>query len=302
MSLQKEIIVWRFLDGKTGHEKQSLALVKFIKNEIKTKLFNIDINNVGSLLFKYKKLIELPKPDLIIGIGHKVHISVLIAKIIFGGKSIIIMKPSMPINWFDLCIIPEHDKYKGKGLIYRTKGALCDGENKRIKDSKKSLILIGGTSKNFIWDSNYLINQIEDLINNNSSIKFLLSTSRRTPQDFIMKLRNIRKKNLIIVPLKDQEENWLENNFNNTKIAWITEDSISMIYESLTAGQQVGILKQKKSKNNRIKNSLNMLRKEGYIFYDEDGNYKINRKVKIFPNEAKKCATWLINLFFGTKF
>tara|TARA_B100001173_G_scaffold26328_1_gene20733 strand:- start:1389 stop:2297 length:909 start_codon:yes stop_codon:yes gene_type:complete len=302
MSLQKEIIVWRFLDGKTGHEKQSLALVKFIKNEIKTKLFNIDINNVGSLLFKYKKLIELPKPDLIIGIGHKVHISVLIAKIIFGGKSIIIMKPSMPINWFDLCIIPEHDKYKGKGLIYRTKGALCDGENKRIKDSKKSLILIGGTSKNFIWDSNYLINQIEDLINNNSSIKFLLSTSRRTPQDFIMKLRNIRKKNLIIVPLKDQEENWLENNFNNTKTSWISEDSISMIYESLTAGQQVGILKQKKSKNNRIKNSLNMLRKEGYIFYDEDGNYKINRKVKIFPNEAKKCATWLINLFFGTKF
>lgn len=301
MSLQKEITVWRFLDGKIGHEKQSLALVKFIKNEIKTKLFNIDINNMGSLLFKYKKLIELPKPDLIIGIGHKVHISVLIAKIIFGGKSIIIMKPSMPINWFDLCIIPDHDKYNGKGLIYKTKGALCDGKNKGIKDSKKSLILIGGTSKNFVWDSNYLINQIEDLVSNNGSIKFLLSTSRRTPQDFIMKIRKIRKKNLIIVPLKDQEENWLENNFNNTKISWISEDSISMIYESLTAGQQVGILKQKKSKNNRIKNSLNMLRKEGYIFYDEDGNYKINRKVKIFPNEAKKCATWLINLFFGTK-
>ena len=161
--------------------------------------------------------------------------------------------------------------------------------------------MIGGSSKNFIWDSNYLINQIEDLISNNSSIKFLLSTSRRTPKDFILKLNKIRKKNLIIVPLKDQEENWLENNFNNTKTSWISEDSISMIYESLTAGQQVGILKQKKSKNNRIKNSLSMLRKEGYIFYDEDGNYKINRKVKIFPNEAKKCATWLINFFLGKK-
>jgi len=227
-----------------------------------------------------------------------VHLSVLISKIIFGGKSIIIMKPTIPINWFDLCIIPEHDEYKGKGLIYRTKGALCDGEiNVVEKNTKKSLILIGGISKNFVWDSEYIFEQIEKLISNNSSTKFLLSISRRTPEDFIMKLKALKNMNLIIIPMKDQEENWLENQFKKTKITWITEDSISMIYESLTAGQLVGILKQKKSNNKRIENSLNILRNQGYIFYDKDGNYKIQNKIKIFPNEAKKCAVWIIKNF-----
>ena len=298
MNLQKEIIIWRFLDGKIGHEKQSLALVKFLKIETKTKLFNIGISNLASIFLKYKKLIKLPKPDLIIGVGHKVHLSVLISKIIFGGKSIIIMKPTIPINWFDLCIIPEHDEYKGKGLIYRTKGALCDGEiNVVEKNTKKSLILIGGISKNFVWDSEYIFEQIEKLISNNSSTKFLLSISRRTPEDFIVKLKALKNMNLIIIPMKDQEENWLENQFKKTKITWITEDSISMIYESLTAGQLVGILKQKKSNNKRIENSLNILRNQGYIFYDKDGNYKIQNKIKIFPNEAKKCAVWIIKNF-----
>tara|TARA_B100001769_G_scaffold221186_1_gene181466 strand:+ start:1364 stop:2269 length:906 start_codon:yes stop_codon:yes gene_type:complete len=298
MNLKKEIIIWRFLDGKIGHEKQSLALVKFLKIETKTKLFNIGISNLASIFLKYKKLIKLPKPDLIIGVGHKVHLSVLISKIIFGGKSIIIMKPTIPINWFDLCIIPEHDEYKGKGLIYRTKGALCDGEiNVVEKNTKKSLILIGGISKNFVWDSEYIFEQIEKLISNNSSTKFLLSISRRTPEDFIMKLKALKNMNLIIIPMKDQEENWLENQFKKTKITWITEDSISMIYESLTAGQLVGILKQKKSNNKRIENSLNILRNQGYIFYDKDGNYKIQNKIKIFPNEAKKCAVWIIKNF-----
>ncbi len=157
--------------------------------------------------------------------------------------------------------------------------------------------MIGGISKNFVWDSEYIFEQIEKLISNNSSTKFLLSISRRTPEDFIMKLKALKNMNLIIIPMKDQEENWLENQFKKTKITWITEDSISMIYESLTAGQLVGILKQKKSNNKRIENSLNILRNQGYIFYDKDGNYKIQNKIKIFPNEAKKCAVWIIKNF-----
>ena len=43
MRLKKEIIIWRFLDGKIGHEKQSLALVNSLK--LKIKLFNISITN-----------------------------------------------------------------------------------------------------------------------------------------------------------------------------------------------------------------------------------------------------------------
>ena len=41
MRLKKEIIIWRFLDGKIGHEKQSLALVNSLKLKIKLLLVTV---------------------------------------------------------------------------------------------------------------------------------------------------------------------------------------------------------------------------------------------------------------------
>ena len=80
------------------------------------------------------------------------------------------------------------------------------------------------------------------------------------------------------------------------KFAWITEDSISMISESLTAGQLVGIIRLSKNKlykKNKKSNSLDILKKEGFIFYDQDGTYKNTNKLKIFPNQAEECANWI---------
>ena len=300
MKLQKEIIVWRFLDGKIGHEKQSLALVNFLKLEIKTKLFNVCINNFIIFLIKLKKLKKLPKPDLIIGVGHKVHLSVLIAKYIFGGKSILIMKPTLPVSWFDLCIIPDHDQYHGKGLIYKIKGALCDNENQEKKDPNKGLILIGGISKNLIWNDSFILKQVTQIVIKNPLIKFILSTSRRTPESFILKLEQLNIKNLIITTPKDQESDWLKKKMSFSKYAWITEDSISMIYESLTSGQLVGILSlSEDNEDNKKRESIKILKKDGWVFYDQDGNYQNKNKLKIFPNEAKRCAIWIKQKFFS---
>ena len=302
MRLKKEIIVWRFLDGKIGHENQSLALVNSLNLEI--KLLNIPIKNLILTIFiNIKKLIKLPRPDLIIGVGHRVHLSLLVAKFIFGGKSIVIMKPSIPVHWFDLCIIPKHDKYGGKGLVYRTKGALCDIKNKKAKKSNKGLILIGGHSKTFIWNEDIVVKQIIQLVTNNPNIKFELTTSRRTPINFYLSIEKIKtnldnslsnyQKNLKISHPKNQNKNWIKEKMSEAKFAWITEDSISMIYESLTAGQLVGIIKLSKNKLNKKRNSLNILKKEGFIFYDQDGAYKNTNKLKIFPNQAEKCADWI---------
>ena len=45
---QKKTVIWRLLDGKTGHEKQTLSLVNALKNE--TAIKTIDIKN-RNLLF-----------------------------------------------------------------------------------------------------------------------------------------------------------------------------------------------------------------------------------------------------------
>ena len=311
MRLKKEIIVWRFLDGKIGHEKQSLALVNSLNLEI--KLLNIPITNLIITTFiNIKKLAKLSRPDLIIGVGHRVHLSVLVAKFLFGGKSIVIMKPSIPVHWFDLCIIPKHDQYNGKGLVYRTNGALCDIKNRGQKKSNKGLILIGGLSKDFIWNKDSVLKQIMQLVTNNPNIKFELTTSRRTPIDFSLDLEILKtnhdnlslnyKENLKISFPKNQNKNWIQERMSEAKFAWITEDSISMISESLTAGQLVGIIKLSKNKlhkKNKKINSLDILKKEGFIFYDQDGTYKNTNKLKIFPNQAEKCANWIKQNFIS---
>ena len=304
MKIKKEIIVWRFVDGKIGHEKQSLALGNFLKQEIKIKSFDIFTTGIlFTFLTKIKYLKKLPSPDLIIGVGHDVHLSILIIKAIFGGKSVLIMKPSFPVHWFDLCIIPEHDQYHGKGLVYKTKGALCDIKKRDKKDPKKGLILIGGISRNFIWDTDYIVKQIKQLVLNNPKIDFDLTTSRRTPIDFLLKLDEHKeelKKNLRIINTKEQKKNWVIVKMNKAKFSWITEDSISMISESLTSGQLVGILELKNNKGNRRREALKILKKEGWIFYDRDQNFQNKNKLKIFPNEAEKCAVWIKNNLFNS--
>ena len=288
---QKVKIIWRLLDGKTGHEKQTQSLIDALKSETVIKSVNIDVRSfLFSILFLVNKLKELPKPDFIIGAGHKTHFSILYLKYIFGGKTILIMKPSLPCNWFDLCIIPNHDKFKSKGLVYWTKGVLANTSNSIKKDEKKGLILVGGISKHYQWDSEIVVNQIQKLLNNNSSINFILSTSRRTPKDFIVKIKKFTFVNLKIHSIKKQNKNWLKDQMKKVKYAWISEDSISMIYESLTAGQNVGLISLKIKGKSRITKEMDRLKKERLVFANKNKSYKNIDNLHTVINEASRCA------------
>jgi mitochondrial fission protein ELM1 len=295
---QKKILIWRLIDGKTGHEKQTLSLVNALKDEIAIKTIDIKIQSFLLLiLFSMKVLKKIQNPDLIIAAGHKTHISLLFLKYFYGGKSILLMKPSLPCNWFDLCIIPEHDKFKVKGLIVWTKGVLVNTTNLINKNEKKGLILIGGISKHYIWDSESVVNQIKKLLNNNLLIDFILSTSRRTPKDFMMKINKISFKNLKIYHIKKQNKNWLTNQMNKTKYAWITEDSMSMIYESITAGQNVGLISLKSKGKSRITEEVNRLKEEKIVFVNENKSYKNRNKPHAVINEANRCAKFINKIF-----
>ena len=302
MIRHKKQVIWRLLDGKPGHEKQSFSLIKALNYELDIKTVNIDIRSfVFSILFLTNKLKKLPRPDFIVGVGHKTHISLLYLKFIFGGKSILIMKPSFPCKWFDLCIIPEHDNVKGTSLIYRTKGALANTSNLINKDRKKGLILVGGISKHYEWDGENITNQIEQLLNNNLSIHFILTTSRRTPKDFIIKISKLSFTNLKIHSIQKQNRDWLKNQMNKTKYAWITEDSISMIYESLTAGQNVGLIALKSKCKSHITNEIDRLKEEKIVFANTNKSYKNRNESNFVIDEATRCAKLIKKQFIEKK-
>ncbi|MBT6392297.1 MAG: nucleoside-diphosphate sugar epimerase, partial [Nitrosomonadales bacterium] len=155
MRQNKKINIWLIKDNKRGHDKQSEALANAIRAISNVEIIQIKYQTVWGLLFDsflvfMGKKIARKKPDLIIGAGHSTHARMIVSKLFFGGRTIVIMKPSLPIFCFDLCLIPSHDRPKVKSNVIKTNGAINNIDNESRHSSSVGLILIGGKSKYFV--------------------------------------------------------------------------------------------------------------------------------------------------------
>lgn len=334
--MKKSITIWRFIDGKAGHEKQSIAAINALSRKINCEVCDIDlpaktIFPLALLSGKLKKLKNLSKPNLIIGAGHQTHLYVLFAKKYYGGMSILIMKPSMPTSWFDLCILPEHDRVlaqkeypdrilTSEAKIFYTQGPLVDIKERKKNKTGKSMILIGGPSKNYQWSNIKIKSQIIDLIKQNPKDKFMLITSRRTPKNFLNHLRHEKRKaiepgkllrdddviharNLDIytnsseLHYRKSDPEWINELMSEAPYVWVTNDSFSMIYEALSYGAQVGLLCLDAYPNNRLNLATRQLFARKRCNWDDKRNYKkltINRKNL---NEAEDCAAFILKKY-----
>ena len=293
--------VWRLIDGKPGHEKQSLGLVLALSKLKKVTCDDIDVKHsvptqiIQFLLGRFPLGKKLKKPNLIIGAGHRTHFSILGAKRAYGGKSIVLMKPSLPYFLFDLCLVPEHDNPPKRANIISTIGALnplgLDGLPKKIPSSH--LILIGGPSPHYVWDNNLIIEQIEQIVKKSQKNiqQWILTTSPRTPKEFIEKLRERKLTDLKIYHFQDTKPGWVEEMLLASENAWVTPDSVSMIYEALSAGCRTYLFVLPRSKSNtRVYQSLKVLRTERKILSTQ--HYKDGKTVnaRSFTPQAYVCA------------
>ena len=334
--MKKPIKIWRFTDGKAGHEKQSMAAINALSKKNNCEVFDIDLptkNSFFGAFFsgKLKTLKKLDKPSLIIGVGHQTHLYILYAKKYYGGMSILIMKPSLPTDWFDLCILPEHDRVCAKkkypdwvltseSKIFYTQGPLVDMKERKKNKTGKSMILIGGPSNNYQWSNVMIMSQIIDLIKQNPKDKFMLVTSRRTPKSFMKHLKHGRlraiepgeslgeedvttARNLDIYTSSSglnydrSDPEWINERMSESPYVWVTNDSFSMIYESLSYGAQVGILFLDAYPDNRLDQATRQLFAGKRCNWDDERNYKkltINHKNL---NEAEDCAAFILKKY-----
>jgi mitochondrial fission protein ELM1 len=232
------------------------------------------------------------QPDIIIAAGHATHLTALALSKKTGAKTIIIMQPTLPVSWFDFSLIPEHDRPRPKPNILVTKGAL----NRLLPRKKKpnsGIIMIGGPSKHFGWDNDNIVKQIETLIINSPN-SWLITTSRRTPKEILPLLQKLTSDKVTFVPVEQTDSAWVHNNLPHSEICWVTPDSVSMIYEALTAGCLTGIFTLPNPSNSRVVNGLQMLQDEKLILTLE---HYINNLTSITPStlkEADRCAQELL--------
>lgn len=230
-------------DGKAGHLNQSLGLYEALQRITPCKLETISVGDR-----RFPSPTQISKPDLILAAGHRTHLPLLLLSKRLGCMSVVLMKPSLPTFLFDLCIIPRHD-LKGanppKNIIPST-GALNRVPPPGDQERQGGLILLGGPSSHHGWDEVGTRKRVCSIVEAGSERPWRATDSRRTPEDTLQSLQK-QCSGIAIYPHQSTGPEWLPQRLAEAHETWVTEDSVSMIYEALSSGTRVGILPSPKS-------------------------------------------------------
>ncbi len=299
----RPLVVWRFSDGKAGHDGQSCGLA-----EAMGRLWPIEVITPSLLPATYalaslfrgrvNRWRGLPAPDVVLGAGHGSHLSLLAARRVRGGKAVVLMRPSLPLSLFDLCLIPEHDAPPVRPNVLTTHGALNRIQPSAALEPTRGLLLIGGPSAHFAWDSENLHQQIAAIVAADPAMRWTLTTSRRTPANFLEPLTSSERLKIVLVT--ETGPDWLPAQLTGAGQVWVTADSVSMVYEALTAGAAVGVLEVPRKHASRVSRGLEQRAAEGWVtpFADWSPGQALRRPPQIF-NEAERCARWIIERWFA---
>lgn len=309
--------IWHLTDHKAGHVAQARGLFAALERAGQTlNVVDVSIKDVSNyaLLLRWitcghigqlPKVLENQKaPDLIVGVGHSTHWSLILLKNCFPvAKSIVLMRPSLPISWFDFAIVPAHDyadvEPQVPSHVFITKGVLNPLVNQYRHEKNRHLILIGGASKRYECSVDDLVAQITALLTNLSHQTELqtviLTTSRRTPESFLSHdyFKN-HPKNLQIFPVTETPQGWLFEQLQLAEVVWVTQDSGSMLFEALTAGCNVGLLKMPQIKTDTVTCATDKLSEERFFLplsaYLKGEDFQEKSPLR----EADRVVEWLL--------
>lgn len=264
-------LIWKIKDGKRGHENQSQGLIQALGKLRPVECIEVDIHTKGANWLDYlfgrnSQFSGLPKPDLIIGAGSQTHATILAAGRATGAPTVVLMAPPRGICiLYNLCIIPEHDGRSGSNIV-RTKGALNLIEPGSRKSPNQGLFLIGGASAHHGWDGRQVVEQMTQILKHSRGIDWTATTSRRSPKTTCDDLASIQTGKLNVVPVEDTDGTWLPEQLVKANYVWVTEDSVSMIYEALSSGAKVGVLPvPRKTDRSRVVLGVDRLIEEGQV-------------------------------------
>ena len=261
-------------DGKAGHRSQALGLFKAMQRQsVESMSFEeISIEDLALFplllgLFRKSTAQLKTSPDLIIGVGSHTQLRVLLlGKIYRQAKTVILMKPNLPFSWFDYSVIPEHDGVPTSDRVIVTHGALNPIVDEHRHQSGRILIALGGSSKRHQWNDEKVFASIQTIVEQHSKNEIIITTSRRTPEPFVERLKRYPfLPHVHFFPVEQTPQGWIFEEMQQAEAVWVTEDSVSMIYEALTAGCRVGVIAMDRVKQDRITTSVDGLLEKGII-------------------------------------
>lgn len=295
-------------DGKPGHENQSLGLAEAIGRLRPVHVSKIALGEVKGAIARFRtawsESAKLPRPHLLIGAGHATHPALLALGRRTGAPCVVLMKPSLPAALFELCLVPEHD-LAGKKVpdnVIATCGALNrvpPPDDKAVRED--GLILLGGPSSAYGWDASAITAAVKSIVASGKR-PWHATDSRRSPAGALEALA-AAVPGIATHPHAETGRDWLPQRLARAAEVWVTEESISMIYEALSSGARVGLLPVPAiRKAGRVARGIAKLAREGYVtrFEDWAPQFPLAAPPQIL-READRCAGLVMERFFKAR-
>ena len=295
--------IWILSDGKAGHENQSFGLAEAIGRLRPVTLSTIRTGSGGplsKLRAAWRESAGLPAPGLLVGAGHATHLPLLALARRHGVPCIVMMKPTLPGMFFDLCLVPEHDLRGGDPPrhVIPTLGALNRVPPPGGRPRHGGLILIGGPSSSHGWDAAAIREAVGAIVEAGKDRPWRVTDSRRSPEGTLASL-SAACPALAAYPHGDTGRDWLPQRLAEAAEVWVTEDSVSMIYEALSSGARVGLLPVPSLKKaGRVARGIAKLAEEGFVtrFADWSPAAGLAAPPRVL-READRCAAIVIERF-----
>lgn len=302
----RPVVVWRFADGLRGHENQTDGLIEALAARTAVESHTLPTPRAARLGALWQTLRggggvrELPDPDLLVGAGRATHLPLLAGRLVRGGRAVVLMDPGLPRRLFDLLIVPEHDGMApGPGVLV-TRGALNRIRPADERDQGEGLILVGGPSRHYGWDDRTLCAQIDTVTARDPGRRWLVASSRRTPEGFLARFRDLARDNIETVDFKVMAADWLPRKLSRATRVWVSEDSVSMVFEALTAGAATGLLTMPRVGRDAVRGrgvagSIDGLLSDGLVtgFAEWQAGRELQAPGRRL-DEAGRCAEWII--------
>jgi mitochondrial fission protein ELM1 len=320
--------LWALIDHRVGTANQVLGVAKATGFNVTPK--KLIYNRLSELPNGLHRLIGLhglakissaqlspPYPDLIISAGRR---SAVVALALKRKKPDIklahLMLPQLPLNFFDLVILPSHDNPPDNPNVLVTLGAPNLVTHDLLQEAKAqnpigymanprpwTMISLGGNT-NFgsftLSDAKNLVLQLERLANFGGS--WLITSSRRTPSAVMEMFLKWVAEEYPNINVKSYAH---EQDSQNPYYSWIaqadyfviTADSVTMISEAAFTTKPIYVFMPKQAAGRKHIDFVNQMQEAGHVkaltMFDENWLIRDNNL-----DEASRIANYVRELFF----
>ncbi len=299
--------LWFITDGRPGHANQLKGLAERLASKRRCEIHWLDISRQPLRKTGRRGLMAQfgaqQLPQWVIAAGSRCHLPLLWTSAVCRARSIVLMKPSLPRCLFDVAIIPEHDSPPNSPKILATRGVLNVMQPIHSgRDAGRGLVVLGGINKHFAWNNDTILQQLQAIAGSRSDLQWLVSDSPRTPPGMLDAVAALGLDNVEVLPFSECPPAWLREQLATVAEAWVSRDSVSMVYESITSAVPTGLLELPAIRDSRVTRSMQQVLAAGLATGFE--HWQAGRALALPAEplwEADRAADWILQTLEGSQ-